>query len=314
MLSRIADSLYWMNRYVERTDGLLRVLHVHYILSLDKEVNRNVTWKPVLDLFSSPGNGAAGIDENNTPLVLEHMMTDTENPNSLKVMVNKARENARGVQDHITKEVWEQVNGMYHHINQPWLQAKLYSYQGLEVIEQLQKHCILYAGTTDITMSRGIGWQFMNLGKFIERCIHTIALTEKHMHLMDLNEHEKANDILQWRHLLLCLSGYEHYLKTYSSMHHQSNVLHQLILNKNFTRSVMYSLSHIDYYLNEITAQNTDDSTSALLRSFGRLYSKVKFLELQFMDNRAFLSFLSGLKYSLLGFGKSLGQHFFSYS
>lgn len=315
MLSRIADSLYWMNRYVERTDGLLRVLYVHYILSLDKDVNRDISWKPVLDLFSIPVNGSFNIDENNTALVLEHMMIDPANPNSLKVMVNKARENAKGVQDHITKEVWEQVNGMYHQINQPWLAAKLYSYQGLEVIEQLQKHCVLYTGTTDITMSRGTGWQFMNLGKYIERCIHTIALTEKHMHLMEeKSAGDKTNDILQWRYLLLCLSGYELHLKTYSSTHHQNNVLHQVILNDHFTRSILYSLSHIDYCLSKITAQQADEQTNALLRSFGRLYSRVKYMELQFMDNKAILSFLSGLKHSLLGFGKALGQHFFSYS
>ena len=209
MLSRIADSLYWMNRYMERADGLLRVLYIHYGLSLDRDGSRITTWKPVLEIFSAGDNNYLGVDETNTALVLEHLLINTENSNSLKILLGKARENARGVQDHITKEVWEQVNAIYHVINQPWLSAKLYSYQSQEVIEQLQRHCVLYTGTTDITMSRGTGWQFMNMGKFIERCIHTIVLAEKQLYATNEETAEQLNDILHWRYLLLCLSGYQ---------------------------------------------------------------------------------------------------------
>ena len=313
MLSRIADSLFWINRYMERTDGILRLVSIHYSLSLDKDVSRNLTWKPVLEMFTGMKEEEIEQIDDQPGLVLKKILIDTTNSNSLKVLVNKARENARGVQDHITKEVWEQVNGMYHLVNQPSVLNRLNNYQGPEVIEVFQKQCVMYTGITEITMSRGMGWQFMNLGKFVERCLQTILLTEKQLALLAIEEKE-INDILQWRYLLLSLSGYELHLKTYRSAHHHYNALHQVILNENFTRSIIYSLKHIDYCLNYITTTNKDEETNNLLRCFGRLYSKVKYMELKEFDNNTLKPFLNELKKELLEFSTKLAQHFFSYS
>lgn len=313
MLSRIADSLFWMNRYMERSDGILRLIYIHYSLSLDKDVNRNLTWKPVMEMYTNMKKEEISKLEAQPELVLKKILIDTNNTNSLKVLVNKARENARGVQDHITKEVWEQVNGMYHLVNQPAMLNRLNTYEGPEVVELFQKQCVMYTGITEITMSRGMGWQFMNLGKYVERCLQTIVLTEKHLELLCQEENE-VNDILQWRYLLLSLSGYEQHLKTYRTADHHYNALHQVILNDNFTRSIIYSLKHIDYCLNYITSTNNDEETKDLLRCFGRLYSKVKYMELRNFDNSTLQPFLKEIKNELLEFSTRLTQHFFSYS
>ena len=111
------------------------------------------------------------------------LLLDTTNTNCLKTLVNRARENARGAQDHITKEVWEEVNSMYHLVNQPFLQQKIDSFSGLEVMEPLIKHTVMYTGIADITMPRGTGWCFMNLGKYIERCLQTIAFVESQLEI-----------------------------------------------------------------------------------------------------------------------------------
>ena len=313
MLSRIADSLYWLNRYMERADGMVRLVAIHYSLSLDKDINKNITWKPVLETFTLLSHDQIQTQENDTGKVLNKMLVDTTNSNSLKVLVNKARENARGVQDHITKEVWEQVNHMYHLVNNPSLIAKLNSYQGLEVLELFMKQSLMYAGVIDVTMSRGLGWQFMNLGKYVERCLQTIVLTEKQIQVL-YQAQEPVNDIFQWRSLLLSLSGYELHLKTYRSTDHSYNVLHQVILNDNFTRSLHYSLRHIEYCLNYITATSTDDQTMDLMRCFGRLYSKIKYMDLNHLEGEVLSPFLEETKFDLLEFSRRLGQHFFSYS
>lgn len=313
MLSRIADSLFWLNRYMERADGILRVVSVHYSLSLDKDVNRSITWKPVLEMFTLMKKQEIEMFENEPILVLKKLLIDTNNTNSLKTLVNKARENARGMQDHVTKEVWEQVNGMYHLINQPSVNERIDAFQGPEVVELFKKQCVMYTGITEITMSRGIGWQFMNLGKFVERCLQTIVLTEKQLQLLT-KENKELNDILQWRYLLLSLSGYEQHLKTYRSADHNYNTLHQILLNENFTRSLIYSLAHIDYCLKKITAKNNSEETDNLLRSFGQLFSKVKFMEVKKFDNSTLQPFLKHTKHELLDFSNTLARHFFSYS
>jgi len=313
MLSRIADSLFWLNRYMERADGMLRLAATHYILSLDKDVNGITTWKPVLEIFTSALSDDIKAIENNTEEVLKKILLDTSNLNSLIILINKARENARGAQDHITKEVWEQVNQMYHQVNQPLLLQKIDGFHGLEVMQSLIKHTVMFAGITEITMPRGTGWCFMNLGKYMERCLQTIIFTEKQLDAMNFREAD-SNDILQWRYLLFSLSGYELHLKTYRSSNHNYNVLQQVLTNENFTRSVIYSLQRIEHYLKTIVQQSVNDETDALLRNFGRLFSKVRFIELDTLNNITVYTFLEDIKTDLLDFNRKLVQHFFSYS
>ena len=112
MLSRVADSLYWMSRYMERTDGILRMLKINYASSQDNSAE--FTWTPVLKIFSFlEDEEIAGLNKDGRS-VLQFMVTDKENPNSVLNMVTRSRENARSVQDHITKEVWQCLNEFYH--------------------------------------------------------------------------------------------------------------------------------------------------------------------------------------------------------
>jgi uncharacterized alpha-E superfamily protein len=313
MLSRIADSLFWLNRYMERSDGMLRLAGTHYIFSLDKDVNGTSSWKSVLEIFTDSDEECLKSIENNTEECLKFLLLDTRNTNCLRTLVNKARENARGVQDLITKEVWEEVNQMYHFVNQPELQQKINSYHSLEVIEPLIKHTVMYAGITDITMPRGTGWCFMNLGKYIERCLQTIAFTEKQLEITNFSEAD-TNDLLQWKYLLFSLSGYELHVKTYRSSNHNFNVLHQVLINENFTRSIMYSLQRIEHYLNRIIGNEINEERAALLRDFGRLFSKVRFMELDSLTKDTVPVFFEDIKVGLVEFNQRVVQHFFSYS
>jgi uncharacterized alpha-E superfamily protein len=313
MLSRIADSLFWLNRYMERSDGMLRLAGTHYIFSMDKDVNGTSSWKSVLEIFTDSDEDCLKSIENNTEECLKFLLLDTRNTNCLRTLVNKARENARGVQDLITKEVWEEVNQMYHFVNQPELLQKINSYHSLEVIEPLIKHTVMYAGITDITMPRGTGWCFMNLGKYIERCLQTIAFTEKQLEITNFIEAD-TNDLLQWKYLLFSLSGYELHVKTYRSSNHNFNVLHQVLINENFTRSVMYSMQRIEHYLNRIIGNEINEERAALLRDFGRLFSKVRFMELDSLTKDTVPVFFEDIKEGLVEFNQRVVQHFFSYS
>ena len=313
MLSRIADSLFWLNRYMERADGMLRLASTHYIFSLDKDAIRTMTWMPVMEIFTDSDEEYLKSIENNTEACLKRLLIDTTNTNCLKTLVNRARENARGAQDHITKEVWEEVNQMYHLVNQPSLQHKIDSFLSLDVMEPFIKHTVMYAGITDITMPRGMGWCFMNLGKYIERCLQTISFAEKQLELTNFREAD-TNDLLQWKYLLFSLSGYELHVKTYRSSNHNYNVLHQVLMNENFTRSVMYSLQRIEHYLNKVISKNITEERTALLRSFGRMFSKVRYMELDSLNKDTVPVFFEDIKNDLVDFNQKVVQHFFSYS
>ena len=313
MLSRTADSLFWLNRYMERTDSLLRLLYVHYILSLDKGLNAPKSWRPVLELATALKTEEIGEIEHRMAASLNTVILDTENVNSLKVLVHRARENARGVQDYITKETWEEVNQTYHYINHPGLSVKLNGNEALQVIEDLERHSVLFAGMIELTMPRGAGWNFMCLGKYIERCFHTVHLLQSQLKLIDYNMEEPV-DMLQWKYLLLSLSGYEMHLKTYTSNRYNQNLLHQVIWNENFPRSVLYSLSRVNIYLKKVMSA-TDDSREikSLINTLGRLYSSIKYIEPESLTEQSIQPFLENINQELSSFSTQLAQHFFSY-
>src|SRR5688572_19889385 len=116
MLSRVADSLYWMSRYMERTDSILRVLKTNYASSQDSSTD--FTWRPVLQIFTYLEDAEIDLIQNDSRAVLKFMVTSRENPNSVYNMITRSRENARAVQDHITKELWQCLNEYYHLIKE----------------------------------------------------------------------------------------------------------------------------------------------------------------------------------------------------
>ncbi|MBC7722299.1 MAG: alpha-E domain-containing protein [Pedobacter sp.] len=312
MLSRIADSLFWTNRYMERADGLLRCTMTNYILMFDKGVTNNLSWQHILQIFSDKDEAAIDLMKFNTEAALSELLLNPQNPVSLKNVLAKARENARAIQDNITKEVWEQVNGMYHSINAPLLEDKLKGYEALELVDNFSKESILYNGVTDTTMPRGLGWSFMNLGRYIERCFITIEVADKFFSFIDYKLDEEK-DILQWRPMLLALSGYELHLKTYRSSAYNENALHQVMFNKEFTRSVLYSLSRTSKYLVDVLQENNTEHKDAIIKRFGRLLSKVEYTDFDTLNRDNLQAFFEDIKTELAAFSNMIGQSFFSY-
>src|ERR1700753_211145 len=155
MLSRVADSLYWMSRYMERTDGILRMLRINYASSQDDI--QEFSWKPVLRIFSYLDEEKSAAMARNTRAVLQYMVTEKENANSVLNIVTRARENARSVQDHITKELWQCLNDFYHTIRDEQLVRVIHKEDPVSTLDVLIRHGMLYYGIMDVTMARGEG-------------------------------------------------------------------------------------------------------------------------------------------------------------
>jgi len=214
MLSRVADSLYWMSRYMERTDGILRMLKVNHHASQDDR--EGFTWEPVLKIFSSLDDEQIASMDRSGRKVLHYMVIDRENPNSVLNMVTKSRENARSVQDNITKELWQSLNEFYHVVRHEKLEYSLRVEDPMTVLDSLVRQCMLCYGVTDNTMFRGEGLSFMNIGKYLERAIQSADILD--VRFSDISyDLEKSTDTTYWKYLLLSVSGYALYLKRYRS-------------------------------------------------------------------------------------------------
>lgn len=310
MLSRVAASLYWLSRYVERSDGILRMLKINYASSQDTV--QEFTWEPVIRIFSGHGKETEKLD-NDSRAVIRHMVTGKSNPNSILNIITLARENARGVQEHITKDLWQCLNEYYHTVKDIRLDNALRRDDPVGVLDILIRQVMLYYGTVEITMERGEGRSYMNIGKYLERGIQSVDILDTKFGSIDDNP-DLLTDITYWKHLLLSLGGYEIYLKTYREGFEAENVLEQVVLNNDFPRSVIYSVNHIQRYFERLKNDSNMDDYRELSFYIGRLQSHIKYSSVKTIKEEGLHLFLTQLRSQLYGIGDVMNNHYFANS
>jgi uncharacterized alpha-E superfamily protein len=311
MLSRIADSLFWMNRYVERAEGMLRILKINYATSLDSSVGDVYDWYPVLNNFSMMDEERMNAIRYQTQDVLQYIIADKNNENSIRSIITKARENARGLQDQITKELWESINEYYLRFSSNRIDELLSTNRQSYAISSLIDQSLFYYGVAEVTMPRGEGWNFMGLGKNIERAIQTADIVDMRFH--DINyDLNNPMDISYWKNLLMSLSGYEYYLKTYPTGLQTQNVLDLILVNTNFPRSIFYAVKKISYIMEKLAQQNEKEE-KALLHKIGRLKSHIEYTDLQSIQKVGLHHFLEEIRTEIYEFNYEFSKYYFAY-
>lgn len=311
MLSRVADSLFWMSRYMERTDSIMRMLKTNYASSQDAA--QEFTWRPVLKIFTYLNQEEITQIENDSRAVLQYMVANKENPNSVYNMVIRSRENARSVQDHITKELWQCLNEFYHMVKGDKLSVILEFDDPVTSLDSLIRQSILYYGTCESTMFRGEGFSFMNMGRYLERSIQAVDILD--VKFSDLSyDMEKTADVMYWKHLLLSISGYALYLKTYRSAFEARNVIDQVLFNTSFPRSLLYSLNALQRYFDRLDNNVNSDGYKVINFNIGKLRSKIQYSNLQHVSEVGLHNFLTSLNHDLQAIGNALNQYYFAYS
>ena len=311
MLSRVADSLFWMSRYIERTDGILRMLKINYASSQD---NMNeFDWSPVLKTFTLLDEAETAKMAKDSRAVLQFMVIDKENPNSVVNMVTRSRENARSVQDHITKEVWQCLNEFYHLVREEKLSRSLKVDDPITVLDALIRQGMLYYGTTEITMSRGEGMCFMSIGRYLERAIQSTDILQVKFKDLSIDD-ERMTDPSFWKYFLMSISGYELYLKNYRSGFEVKNILDQIIFNISFPRSVHYSVYQAQRYFDRLRNERNRESFEKVNFMIGRLRSNIKFSNVDSILSAGLPVYLGNVHHELLSVGNALNQHYFAYS
>jgi uncharacterized alpha-E superfamily protein len=310
MLSRVADSLYWMSRYLERTDGILRMLKMNYASSQDDR--QSFTWRPVLKIFSSLSEAELDHFSEDGREVLRYMLIDKENPNSVLNMVTRSRENARAVQDHITKEVWQCLNEFYHLVKNENLPLQLQHEDPITILDGLIRQGQLYYGTTEVTMARGEGFCFINIGKYLERAIQTADVLD--VKFSDLSAGSNPTSYTTfWKYLLLSVSGYELYLKSYRSGFEARNVAEQTLFNNQFPRSVSYSVNQLHRYFERLGNSGNQPGYQELMFMIGKLRSRIQFSKIDEVLEQGLHPYLKDIRHDLYAIGSALNQHYFAY-
>jgi len=313
MLSRIAESLYWMNRYVERTDCILRMIRVNYIASLDKSHDVEFSWKHVLKTFSALADNAIEVLQYNTPATLNYLINDKTNVNSVINLITKARENARGVQDHITIELWECLNKYYLEVRN-WQDNNLvYSTDFLQNLGSLSQNSFAFYGTSEVSMPRTEGWYYMNMGKFLERAIQTSNILD--VKFLEFSQLGKSSlNQTYWQELLKSVSGFELYLKSYRTGVDSENVINMLIQNMNFPRSILYSINRFNQCHEKLRNHAHPEAHSLIQFKIGKSSSMVLYADLAEEVKNGLTQFLLSINDELYEAANEINKSYFGYN
>lgn len=312
MLARIADSLFWMSRYIERADGIMRMLKINYTASLDTGSGVEFSWKPVLKLFSTLSNTEIDAIADDTKRVMHYMIDERTNPNSLFHIIRNARENARGVQDHITLEVWGCINEFYLNIKSEEVAKMIDENQSIQLLDDLLKNGLLYYGTSDITMPRVEGWSFMNIGKSLERTLQTIDLLESKFSALNYDYQTQA-ETPYWKYLLMSASGYELYVKTYREGMNGKHVAEMMILNTDFPRSILYSVLQLTRNFEKVRSDRNLDSYKQIEFLIGKLRSTIRYTDVNNLSPDGLRELLQSTRTELVKIATALNHFYFNY-
>lgn len=311
MLSRVASSLYWLSRYVERSDGILRMLKINYASSQD--TIHEFTWNPVIRISSGGDEEEISAMKNDSRAVVEYLLFNRENPNSIINMITLARENARSVQEHIAKDLWQCLNEYYHTVKDPKLLWYVQKGDPITALDILIKQVMLYHGTAESTMERGEIRSFMSIGKYLERSIQSIDILDIKF-ISISNNPDLLTDTSYWKHLLLSLGGYELYLKSYRDGFGAENILELVMLNQDFPRSAIYSVNNIQRYFERLKSEKNLEHYSNLSFNIGRLNSNITYSSVYSMKEEGLHNYLVKVRNELFGIGSLLDEYYFANS
>jgi uncharacterized alpha-E superfamily protein len=277
VLSRIADSLYWMSRYLERAGNTARLVEINllYLLEAEDALSPAAQWRPLLSISGSDDAYAQcypGADITAHKMI-QFMTQERSNPNAIRTSLRLARENARVVRDRISKEMWEAMNELWLYTDRQ-LQAPLLPERAASLYAEVRNGVARFHGVTSNTMMRGEGWDFYLLGTFLERADMTARILDVKYHLLlpDLSMVGSPLDYYQWAALLRSLSGFEAFRRKYHAGLRPIDVAEFVIFERDFPRSLRFSVDRMHNALDDIGAPAGDSpSTGAVRRLVDRL-------------------------------------------
>jgi uncharacterized alpha-E superfamily protein len=239
MLSRVADSIYWMARYIERAENIARFIDVNLALSLDQAGEEQ--WEPLVTTTGDLAAFRARYPEATRESVIRFLAFDPEYPSSMLSCLRAARENARSVRPSLSSEMWLQANTFYLMVEEA--ASRPAPEAGYELFAEVKRASYLFFGITDATMSRDEGWHFAHLGRLLERADKTSRILDVKYFLLLPSASDVGTplDEVQWAALLRSTSA----LGTYRRRHHRISpeaVAGFLLLDPTFPRSVLHCL------------------------------------------------------------------------
>lgn len=307
MLARLAENLYWYGRYIERAEGIARLINVTDHLNMDLPSGVHTGWEPLVRI-----TGNASLFNDSHEVAREHdvvrfLVLEDSNPTSLKTTLESSRENLRSARDLVPREAWEQMNALYIK-SQEQLSGKLSKRRRQDFLEQLILDCQQIAGTLQGTMSQDHAYDFILIGRHLERAdmISRILEVRGYDLLPETTEDLGPFESVQWMSVLKSLTGYQMYRRHVRSRVSGADVLRFLLRDGQFPRSIMFCMRALEDLLEGLPGE--DDRS---LRVVARLQRLLNDTQVGDLKGKSLASFMDQLQIELADTDTAIRQTWF---
>ena len=312
MLSRVAESIYWMSRQVERAENLARFLEVTLNLILDQPEDLVDPWQPLVQVTADTELFKEHYGEPTAHSVTQFLAFDRKYPSSMISSLRAARENARGVRESLSSEAFEQLNEFYHFVSDAAHQVSFEPTAGF--FDDVRRHALMWTGVLDSTMSQDTAWHFANVGRLTERADKTSRILDvKYFNLLPRADDVGTSvDDLQWTALLLAISGSEAYRRDHHLIDIE-NVVQFFLFNPNFPRSILHCVTGAQWSLGRIEATSQRETEGLASTRVSALQNRLSTTNVREVLAGGMHQFIDSVQIELNQIGEAMNQDYFYY-
>ncbi len=308
MLSRVADSIYWLTRYIERAENVARFVDVNLHLMLDLPADQDQQWDPLINITGDRELFEEFYGQATRENVMRFLTFDPDYPNSILSCIHKARESARAIRDVISSEMWVQINRFYLMMrNAAFSETFDFMAAPHDFFTHIKLSGHTFEGVMDATMSHGDAWHFGRMGRLLERADKTTRILDMKYFILlpDVTYVGSAYDNIQWAALLRSASALEMYRKHHGRIEPQ-NVVEFLLLDRHFPRAVRYCVRQAEESLRAITGSPPGTFRTTAERQLGRLCADLDFTTTKEILSLGLHEFVDGIQRSLNDAGTAI--------
>jgi len=309
MLSRVADSLFWMSRYLERAEHTARVINIQLNLMLERgSKSDDLDWARVL---RSLGVELDSEDPSSAHILAQSLLHDSSNRSSIVASIVLARENARQVREQISSEMWEQLNRLFHAVRRSGSQE---AWDARDFLQSIKEGAHLFQGITDSTMTHGEGWQFIQAGRFLERTVSLSTLVGAHFREFHQAGQTSAERVyLESIGLLRSCTAFEAYCKAYTADVQPERIAEFLVLHPRFPHSIRFSAEALETAIKDIGREAGSRRAARVERIAGRLRATLGFVQIDEIMESGLEAFLAEILRQCGQVHSALYQTYISY-
>jgi uncharacterized alpha-E superfamily protein len=316
MLSRVAENLFWMSRYLERSENVARLLDIGLYLELDAPSlsveDGSAPVEIALEILGCRDAYVAAHAAFERSLVLEFLTFERSNSQAILSMVARARENARGTQESLGVDAWSEVNRLYLYLSGPRARRRfLASPSGFYA--RIKQSCILFDGLVQNSLPRDEVYQFLELGRYLERAevMGRILRAKCVSHAQGSVDADLALQLVRWTALLRSCSAHGAYLRVERDRVAPLSVIRFLVLDSDFPRAIRFCVARCRQAIQEIAGGDDEEYGSEAKRLLGRLDSELRYIDVGEIFARGLVPFLDGVRSTFDRVGVEIQRSFF---